>query len=202
LISEDLQVLGSGSFNIASASKYFGTALTDCDDTGQIVQWTASGSNAGKFSCATGTYSKFKTVTSPIQALDDTGNTADQASTDVDITAETSPTATHALLAVYIEQTAETTDDSWTGHVMPQGDAVADENVVVGVGTLDSGFVGHDASQVIVELNSSQVFSYGLDEIGNGSTIRFQIHVQGYWEPTTLGADLAENYCGNPVVYF
>lgn len=35
----------------ASASKTFGSGLTDCDDPGQTLAWTASGSSNGKFSC-------------------------------------------------------------------------------------------------------------------------------------------------------
>lgn len=49
----------SGGFEVrnggyASASKYFGGGLTDCDNTGaQYLAWTASGSAEGKFSCKT-----------------------------------------------------------------------------------------------------------------------------------------------------
>lgn len=58
-ISGKLNLANSASISLnleasgyASASSYFGGGLTDCDGTGQKLRWTASGSNAGKFSCA------------------------------------------------------------------------------------------------------------------------------------------------------
>ena len=49
LISGDLQVLGTGSFNFASVSLgYFGGGLTNCDADNQTLAWTAS---TGRFSC-------------------------------------------------------------------------------------------------------------------------------------------------------
>lgn len=44
--SQNVEVSG-----YASSSKTFGSGLTDCDDKNQTLQWTASGSAAGKFKC-------------------------------------------------------------------------------------------------------------------------------------------------------
>ncbi len=48
-VSNNFEVAGA-----ASASQTFGSGLTDCDSDGERLNWTASGSNAGKFSCKSG----------------------------------------------------------------------------------------------------------------------------------------------------
>ncbi|MEK7528308.1 MAG: hypothetical protein AAB592_00905, partial [Patescibacteria group bacterium] len=50
--------VGNGGY--ASASRYYGGGLVDCDSNGDQLEWTASGSNAGKFSCGTDRASYYK----------------------------------------------------------------------------------------------------------------------------------------------
>lgn len=161
----------------------------------EILKWNDSTS---VWACGSSTYSKFTSVAAT-NVLNDTGNTVDQAATDVDVTAQTASNATQVLLSYDLVFTVQSTGDAWQAHVMPNGTAQSVDNIVGMIEDNDQSaapFV-NDGGQVIVSLDSNQIFDYSLDELIDGGTVTFRLNTLGYWSPVTTGADLAENYYGD-----
>lgn len=157
----------------------------------EVLKWNESSS---VWACGSSNYSKLTTITST-NVVNDTGNTADQAMTDVDVTTQTASDATEALLQVNFDYSTQAASSTWHLHVAANGNALGLDNVVCGLGDddLTTGVYGC-GNVVVVKLDGGQIFDYGLDELAGSSTTVARINVIGYWSPVTTGADLAEYY--------
>ena len=157
----------------------------------EVLKWNDS---TNVWACGSSNYSKLTSITST-NVVDDTGNTADQAMTDVDVTTQTASDATEALLQVNFDYSTQAATSSWHLHVAENGTALGIDNVVCTLGDDDAttGVLGC-GNVIVVKLDSGQIFDYGLDELAGTSTTVARINVIGYWSPVTTGADLAEYY--------
>ena len=168
-----------------------GTGLIQGCANNEVLKWNEATS---VWACGSSNYLKYITVT-PVNVVNDTGNTADQAMTDVDVTAQTSATADAVALQVNMDYSNQTNTATWNAHVAPNGTAQSLDNVVCSIGDNDdtSGVLNCGAT-VIVDLDANQIFDYALDELLSAATVDFRINVIGYWDSVTTGADLAEYY--------
>ncbi|MEK7602479.1 MAG: hypothetical protein AAB472_03265, partial [Patescibacteria group bacterium] len=158
----------------------------------EVLKWNEASS---VWACGSSSYSKF-TSAAYTNVLNDTGNTADQASADVDVTSQTAADATEVLLGYDLVFTAQTTGDAWQAHVMPNGTAQSADNIIGMIEDNDQTAAPFldDGGVVIVDLDANQIFDYSIDELVDGGTVTFRLGVLGYWSPVTTGADLAEYY--------
>ena len=166
--------------------------LQGCGDT-EVLKWNDS---TNVWACGSSTYSKLVTLAST-NLVNDTGNTADQAMTDVDVDAivGAASSATQALVQVNLDYSTEAATSGWHMHVAANGDALGFDNIVCQIGDDDvlTGLLGC-GSVATVALDANKIFDYGLDEVNGSSTVVARINLIGYWTPVTTGADLAEYY--------
>jgi hypothetical protein len=75
----------------------------------EVLKWNDS---TNVWACGSSSYSKLTTITST-NVVNDTGNTADQAMTDVDVTTQTASDATEALLQVNFDYSTQVASAVW-----------------------------------------------------------------------------------------
>lgn len=124
------------------------------------------------------TNAKFVAIDPPVAVKTLTGLGDEDTWTDIDVTAETSASATSALINVFMLDS--TSGDVFALHIRANGSSTAKSSLTARAKIQVTSQIA--ANTFIVPLDANQIFEYLFDREGGSGTLEFgEIQVLGYW---------------------
>lgn len=121
---------------------------------------------------------KFIPIDPPVAVKTLTGLGDEDAWTDIDVTANTSASATAALINIFMLDS--TSGDVFALHIRANGSSTAKGSVTARAKTQVTSQIA--TNTMIVPLDANQIFEYLFDREGGSGTLEFgEIQILGYW---------------------